>query len=183
MAHKRGNIYEWRRIVGELFEEDKPYATMDDGPEDYLFRKDGKQKLVGSVDNDISNLPEDDVCPVCDGLGEIYVGDAMYVFPCKDCEGSGVLSPPQALEEDDTAGYRYRTETDYEEDNSKIWHYGKAPGEDWMVIDRSPYAPMDQVAWPLYVDFHKKNGRWPTQQESYRIEELEQELWDKQDNE
>jgi hypothetical protein len=118
---------------------------MDDGPEDYLFRKDGKQKLVGSADND----PEE---------GEVE------------------------LEEDDTAGYRYRDEVDYEEDNSKIWHYGKAPGGDWEVIERSPYAPMDQVAWPLYVDFHKKNGRWPDQRESMRIEELEHQLW-KQNNE
>lgn len=143
MAQKKGNIYEWRRMVAELFEGDKPYATMKDGPDKYLFRKDGKQKLVGSADND----PEE---------GEVE------------------------LEEDDTAGYRYRTETDYEEDNSKIWHYGKAPGDDWMVIDRSPYAEMDDTAWSLYVDFHKKNGRWPTQQESYKIEELERQLWDKQ---
>ena len=33
----------------------KPYATMKDGPDKYLFRKDGKQKLVGSADNS----PED----------------------------------------------------------------------------------------------------------------------------
>ena len=52
MAHKRGNIYEWRRLVAELFEEDKPYATMKDGPDKYLFRKDNKQKLVGSADNE-----------------------------------------------------------------------------------------------------------------------------------
>ena len=32
--------------------EDKPYATMKDGPDKYLFRKDGKQKLVGSKDNE-----------------------------------------------------------------------------------------------------------------------------------
>ncbi len=33
----------------------EPYATMTDGPDKYLFRKDGKQKLVGSDDNE----PED----------------------------------------------------------------------------------------------------------------------------
>ena len=33
-----------------------PYATMKDGPDKYLFRKDDKQKLVGSADNE----PEDD---------------------------------------------------------------------------------------------------------------------------
>lgn len=38
--------------------EDKPYATMDDGPEDYLYRKDNKQKLVGSKDNDDKSTEE-----------------------------------------------------------------------------------------------------------------------------
>jgi len=36
-------------------EDSKPYATMKDGPDKYLFRKDNKQKLVGSADNE----PED----------------------------------------------------------------------------------------------------------------------------
>ncbi len=36
----------------QLDEGDKPYATMKDGPDKYLFRKDGKQKLVGSEDNE-----------------------------------------------------------------------------------------------------------------------------------
>jgi hypothetical protein len=36
----------------ELGEGDKPYATMKDGPDKYLFRKDNKQKLVGSADNE-----------------------------------------------------------------------------------------------------------------------------------
>ena len=172
MVRENDKIYKWREIVAELFEpatrkfekcpeckgigwidddrcincegegevrllsdDAKPYATMKDGPDKYLFRKDGKQKLVGSVDNE--------------------------------------------LEEDDTTGYQYRDEVDYEEDNRKIWHYGKAPGEDWTIIDRSPYAPIDDIAWPLYVDFHKKNGRWPTQKESRRIEDLEHKLWDK----
>lgn len=31
-------------------ESDKPYATMDDGPEDYLYKKDSTQKLVGEAD-------------------------------------------------------------------------------------------------------------------------------------
>ena len=35
-----------------LGEGDKPYATMKDGPDKYLFRKDQKQKLVGSADNE-----------------------------------------------------------------------------------------------------------------------------------
>jgi hypothetical protein len=38
-----------------LGEGEKPYATMKDGPDKYLFRKDQKQKLVGSADNE----PED----------------------------------------------------------------------------------------------------------------------------
>ena len=131
---RRSNIRDWRKAVGELFE--KPYATMKDGPDKYLFRKDGKQKLVGSADNE----PEAD---------------------------------EEELAEEENDGYRYRDEVDYEEDNSKIWHYCKAPGEDWTVVDRSPYKEMDDFAWELYKDFHKKNGRWPTQQESYKIEELE----------
>ena len=176
MAHKNDNIYEWRKIVAKLFEEDKPYATMKDGPDKFLFRKDGKQKLVGSVDN----LPEDDVCPACDGIGELYTSDKygeITVTLCKKCKGSG---SPVSLEEDDAESYRYRDEVDYEEDNSKIWHYGKAPNGEWEVIDRSPYADMNDVAWPLYVDFHKKHGRWPDQRESHKIEELERQLWDQQ---
>lgn len=132
----KNTIYEWRKIVAELFEDDKPYATMDDGPEDYLYRKDGEQKLVGSADNE----PEAD---------------------------------EEALAEEENDGYRYREEVDYEEDNSKIWHYVKSPGEEWTYIDRSPYAQMDDFAWELYKDFHKKNGRWPTKDESRKIEELE----------
>lgn len=131
------NIYEWRRII------DEAYATMDDGPEDYLFRKDGKQKLVGSADNE----PEAD---------EVE------------------------LEEDDTAGYRYRDEQDYEEDNIKTWHYGKAPGGDWEVIDLSPYAHVDDFMWALIVDFHKKNKRWPDRDEGYRMEQLQHEKWKKE---
>lgn len=131
------NIYEWRRII------DEAYATMDDGPEDYLFRKDGKQKLVGSADNE----PEAD---------EVE------------------------LEEDDTAGYRYRDEQDYEEDNIKTWHYGKAPGGDWEVIDLSPYAHVDDFMWALIVDFHKKNKRWPNRDEGYRMEQLQHEKWKKE---
>lgn len=131
------NIYEWRRII------DEAYATMDDGPEDYLFRKDGKQKLVGSADNE----PEAD---------EVE------------------------LEEDDTAGYRYRDEQDYEEDNIKTWHYGKAPGGDWEVIDLSPYAHVDDFMWALIVDFHKKNKRWPDRDEGHRMEQLQHEKWKKE---
>ena len=122
----------------------KPYATMADGPDAYLFRKDGKQKLVGSADNE----PE---------AGE------------------------EELAEDE--GYQYRTYTDYEEDNSKIWHEGKAPGGDWEIIDRSPYAEMDDFAWNLYVDFHKENGRWPNQQESRKIEDLEYKVMTKMNEE
>ena len=121
-----------------------PYATMGDGPDSYLYKKGGKQKLVGSADNE----PE---------AGE------------------------EELAEDE--GYQYRTYTDYEEDNSKIWHEGKAPGGDWEVIDRSPYAPMDKFAWDLYVDFHKENGRWPNQQESRKIENLEYEVMTKMNEE
>lgn len=120
--------------------ESKPYATMKDGPDAYLFRKDGKQKLVGSADNE----PE---------AGE------------------------EELEEGE--GYSYRDEVDYEEDNSKIWHYGKAPGGDWEIIDRSPYAEMDDFAWNLYVDFHKQNGHWPDKNESRKIEELEHKVMTK----
>lgn len=122
----------------------KPYATMADGPDAYLFRKDGKQKLVGSADNE----PE---------AGE------------------------EELAEDE--GYQYRTYTDYEEDNMKIWHEGKAPGGDWEIIDRSPYAEMDDFAWNLYVDFHKENGRWPNQQESRKIEDLEYKVMTKMNEE
>ena len=120
--------------------ESKPYATMKDGPDAYLFRKDGKQKLVGSADNE----PE---------AGE------------------------EELEEGE--GYSYRDEVDYEEDNSKIWHYGKAPGGDWEIIDRSPYAEMDDFAWNLYVDFHKQNGHRPDKNESRKIEELEHKVMTK----
>ena len=127
----RNNIYKWRRLVAELYEDEKPYATMDDGPEDYLYRKDGKQKLVGSVDNE-----------------------------------------PK---------YQYRDEQDYEEDNIKTWHYGKAPGGDWEMIDLSPYARVDNFMWELLVDFHKKNNRWPNRDEGRRIEDLQHENWKKQD--
>ena len=141
---RASNIYVWRRIVEELFEEgDKPYATMKDGPDKYLFRKDGKQKLVGSADNE----PDE---------GE------------------------EELEEEETDGYRYREEVDYEEDNSKIWHYVKAPGEDeWTVVDRSPYAPVDQLAWDLLKNFHKMVGRWPNQREARKLEDIEHEHWKK----
>jgi hypothetical protein len=122
----------------------KPYATMADGPDAYLFRKDGKQKLVGSADNE----PE---------AGE------------------------EELAEDE--GYQYRTYTDYEEDNMKIWHEGRAPGGDWEIIDRSPYAEMDKFAWDLYVDFHKENGRWPNQKESRKIEDLEYKVMTKMNEE
>ena len=72
-------------------------------------------------------------------------------------------------------GYQYREERDrdFDDDNEKIWHYAKAPGEDWTVIDRTPYAEMGDVAWELYKDFHKKHGRWPNKAESRKIEELE----------
>ena len=109
-----------------IAEGDKPYATMDDGPEDYLYRKDGKQKLVGSEYGD----------------------------------------------EESQVEYRYRSEIDREEDVDKIWHYGKAPGEDWMVIPRSPYDPMADEDFEKYVDFHQEHGRWPTQEESGQIEGL-----------
>ena len=39
--------------------EDKPYATMKDSPDKYLFRKDGKQKLVGSANNEPENGEEE----------------------------------------------------------------------------------------------------------------------------
>jgi len=160
----KNTIYEWRKIVAELFEDDKPYATMDDGPEDYLYRKDGEQKLVGSADNE--------TCPDCDGTGVVpESGDSYYgEETCHLCDGTGEVQP---LEEEKNDGYRYREEVDYEEDNSKIWHYVKSPGEEWTYIDRSPYAQMDDFAWELYKDFHKKNGRWPTKDESRKIEELE----------
>ena len=147
----------------------KPYATMADGPDAYLFRKDGKQKLVGSADNEI--------CSTCDGQGMIQTADGD-VRTCVDCDGK---SRKYELEEDE--GYQYRTYTDYEEDNSKIWHEGKAPGGDWEVIDRSPYAEMDDFAWNLYVDFHKENGRWPNQQESRKIEDLEYKVMTKMNEE
>jgi hypothetical protein len=162
MAHRKGNIYEWRRII------DEAYATMDDGPEDYLFRKDGKQKLVGSADNDI--------CSTCGGQGDVQTSDGEVV-KCPDCDGK--CYNPQ-LEEDDTAGYRYRDEQDYEEDNIKTWHYGKAPGGDWEVIDLSPYAHVDDFMWALIVDFHKKNGRWPDRDEGHRMEQLQHEKWKKE---
>ena len=156
------NIYEWRRII------DEAYATMDDGPEDYLFRKDGKQKLVGSADNDI--------CSTCDGQGMIQTSDGE-VRTCADCDGK---YRKHELEEEETDGYRYREEVDYEEDNSKIWHYVKAPGEDeWTVVDRSPYAPVDQLAWDLLKNFHKMVGRWPNQREARKLEDLEHEHWKK----
>lgn len=48
-----------------------PYATMKDGPDKYLFRKDDKQKLVGSYlgDEESYKKGELDVCPRCDGTG------------------------------------------------------------------------------------------------------------------
>ena len=150
--------------------ESKPYATMKDGPDAYLFRKDGKQKLVGSADKE--------TCPDCDGSG--YVPDSIDSYygeeECHLCDGTGEVQP---LEEDDAEGYSYRDEVDYEEDNSKIWHYGKAPGSDWEIIDRSPYAEMDDFAWNLYVDFHKQNGHWPDKNESRKIEELEHKVMTK----
>ncbi len=150
----------------------KPYATMADGPDAYLFRKDGTQKLVGSADNEVE-------CPQCEGSG-IWTMAGNRKTECPQCDGEGYL---EELEEDDTEGYQYRTYTDYEEDNSKIWHEGKAPGGDWEIIDRSPYAPMDKFAWDLYVDFHKENGRWPNQQESRKIEDLEYEVMTKMNEE
>jgi len=39
-------------------ESDKPYATMDDGPEDYLYKKGKKQKLVGSKEYDEEEIEE-----------------------------------------------------------------------------------------------------------------------------
>lgn len=92
---------------------------------------------------------------------------------------------PEAGEEElaEDEGYQYRDEIDYEEDNSKIWHYGKAPGGDWEVIDRSPYAQMDNFAWDLYVDFHKEHGRWPNQNESRKIEDLEYNVMTKMNEE
>ena len=173
MGHK-SNIYEWRRIVAELFEEgDKPYATMKDGPDKYLFRKDGKQKLVGSADNKQE-------CPDCEGEGNVGVGwqGNMTGDFCHRCDGTGYLDE---LEEDNTAGYRYRDEQDYEEDNIKTWHYGKPPGGDWEVIDLSPYAHVDEFMWALIVDFHKKNGRWPDRDEGHRMEKLQHENWKRED--
>jgi DnaJ-class molecular chaperone len=124
----------------------KPYATMADGPDAYLFRKDGKQKLVGSADNE----PE---------AGE------------------------EELAEDEDYQYRDEVDVEFDGNNSKIWHYGKAPGGDWETIDRSPYAQMDDFAWDLYVDFHKQNGRWPNQQESRKIEDLEYKVMTKMNEE
>ena len=139
-----------------------PYATMGDGPDSYLYKKGSKQKLVGSADNTVE-------CPQCEGSG-IWTMAGNRKTECPQCDGEGYL---EELEEDDAEGYSYRDEIDYEEDNSKIWHYGKAPGEDWEVIDRSPYREMDDFAWDLYVGFHKDNGRWPNQDESRKIEDLE----------
>ena len=52
----------------------EPYATMKDGPDKYLFRKDGKQKLVGSVDNEKE-------CPECEGTGEaVNSKDSYYLW-------------------------------------------------------------------------------------------------------
>jgi len=49
-----------------------PYATMKDGPDKYLFRKDNKQKLVGSYlgDEEAYKKGELDICPRCDGSGK-----------------------------------------------------------------------------------------------------------------
>lgn len=55
IAPHRGDLELARSLAkghaDEFSEDEKPYATMKDGPEKYLFRKDNKQKLVGSADN------------------------------------------------------------------------------------------------------------------------------------
>lgn len=72
----------------------EPYATMSDGPDKYLFRKDQKQKLVGSADNEPKNgeeeleeAPADNEkkCHRCDGTG-----NAAGEYACGQCGGTGV---------------------------------------------------------------------------------------------
>ena len=62
-------------IDGSVTEGDKPYATMDDGPEDYLYKKGKKQKLVGSADND----PEEGEEQLEEAPGDIYNIDG-YIY-------------------------------------------------------------------------------------------------------
>ncbi len=78
-------------------EDSKPYATMKDGPDKYLFRKDQKQKLVGSADNEPENGEEEleeslKTCPDCNGEGVIDGADPMDPADdewCNTCNGKG----------------------------------------------------------------------------------------------
>ena len=54
----------------------KPYATMADGPDAYLFRKDGKQKLVGSADNE-PEAGEEELRQVAERYGFVNEAGAM----------------------------------------------------------------------------------------------------------
>lgn len=43
-------VADFEKYNNPKVKESKPYATMDDGPEDYLFNRNKKQKLVGAAD-------------------------------------------------------------------------------------------------------------------------------------
>jgi len=76
---------------GYVTEAGKPYATMKDGPDKYLFRKDGRQKLVGSANNEVDT--DEETCNDCLGVGT----DEMF-NTCYSCGGSGIVAK-QELED------------------------------------------------------------------------------------
>ncbi|MHC4229404.1 MAG: hypothetical protein ACYSW0_18395 [Planctomycetota bacterium] len=57
--------------------------------------------------------------------------------------------------------YRYTEEIELEEDNRKIFHFAKAPGEAETILHHTPYEHLSREDFSKYVVFHIANGRWP----------------------
>lgn len=76
-----------------------------------------------------------------------------------------IVSARQELNESNMIeinGYTLRHEEDVEEDNVKIWHFAKAPGESSeTTLHHTPYEHLSQDDFAKYVAYHKKHGKWP----------------------
>lgn len=106
-------------------ESGKPYATMKDGPDKYLFRKDNKQKLVGSADNE----PEE---------GEVELEENRFQY---EVDGYG-------YEEEEDWPFD-------NDEPIKKWHYMTTPDGERITLDHSPYQTMDKDEFAQHVANHR----------------------------
>jgi hypothetical protein len=137
-------------------EEGEPYATMKDGPDKFLFRKNNKQKLVGSADNSVD-------INVGDRVNYSVVGDMEVISVDENMIRAKLLGDRKVWVGGDTkedparqavryaAGTIFRFEGD-DRDMLDVLSGGKELAEDgknftwWITFVTKDSAP-DRVGW------------------------------------